>query len=70
MKVLLTIGLAVVFTSVLGLFLVLVQIWSDKRLGLRSRSACEVMGIDNEHCCQYTASCPEEIRSKCKHAKL
>lgn len=70
MNILMTIGLAVILTSIFGVFLVLVQSWTNKRLGERSRSACEIMGMDKEHCCQYTASCPEEIRSKCKHAKL
>ncbi len=70
MNILITIGLAVVLTSLFGVFLVLVQSWSNNQLGERSRSACEIMGMDDEHCCQYSASCPEEIRSKCRHAKL
>lgn len=70
MNILFTFLLAIILTSIFGVLLVLIHSWAQSRLGERSSSACEVMGINSEHCCQYTAYCPEEIRNKCKHAKI
>ncbi|MCX8064033.1 MAG: hypothetical protein N3G21_02545 [Candidatus Hydrogenedentes bacterium] len=70
MQALLTVGLTIIFTSAIVLLLVFVYTWSNKRLGNSPRSACEIMEIDNDNCCKYASSCPEEIRTSCKHAKI
>jgi len=65
-----TILLAITFALILGLLWVSIHLLARSRLGERSRKACEVAGDTSEHCCQYIEQCPEEIRSKCKHAVI
>ncbi len=65
-----TISLAIFFALILGFIWVCIHLLARSRLGERSRKACEVAGDSPEHCCQYIEHCPEEIRSKCKHAVI
>ncbi len=62
--------LSILFVSAIGIIWIAIHISARNRLGERSGKACEFAGDIPEHCCQYVAQCPEEIRSKCKHAVI
>ncbi|MGC8737030.1 MAG: hypothetical protein ACP5UA_00120 [Candidatus Hydrogenedens sp.] len=65
-----TMLLAITFALILGFLWVSIHLLARSRLGARSEKACEIAGDTSEHCCKYIDQCPEEIRSKCKHAVI
>jgi hypothetical protein len=67
LTILYTFTFAILFACALGLLWGVVHLLARHQLGERSTKSCTLAGESPEHCCQYTA-CPEEIRSKCKHA--
>ncbi|MCA1902256.1 MAG: hypothetical protein LDL53_08585 [Candidatus Hydrogenedens sp.] len=68
MNIIYTLLLTIILTSIFGCAWVCIHLLAKRRLGERSAKACEIVGNSSEHCCQYIDQCPEEIRSKCKHA--
>ncbi len=60
--------LTLLFATILGLLWVFVHLSARHQMGERSGKSCEFMGQDSDYCCQQIEQCPEEIRSKCKHA--
>lgn len=68
--ILVTVILSLTFASGLGFIWVCIHLFARYRLGERTGKACEIAGDSPDHCCQYIEQCPEEIRSKCKHAVM